>query len=244
MTDMISFIIPTLNEEKVLGKLLKNLREIKTLEYEVIVSDGGSTDKTVSIAKTLADKVIEHTKPGRQTIGEGRNDGARVSSGEFLVFLDADVHIFKPDEFFARALKHFLDNPKLVGLGGWLRVFPEMETFGDRIGYNIFSNWTFSLHNNILKTGGNCGEFGVIRKAAFFQIGGYRENLVAGEDFDLFHRLAQVGKVLTDPKLLVYHTGRRPHKIGWMKLLWIWNKNYFYLLFLNRSAEKEWSVIR
>lgn len=242
---MISFIIPTLNEEKVIEKLLNNLREIKTFKYEIIVSDGSSTDKTVELSKKIADKVVTHNQAkGRQTIGQGRNAGAKEAKGEFIVFLDADVYLFNPDEFFERALSNFNKNPKLVGLGGWLRVFKEMETWGDRIGYNIFSNWTFYFNNNILKTGGNCGEFGMIKKSAFDAIGGYSKVLVAGEDFDLFFRLAKYGEVLTDSKLLVYHTGRRPHKIGWPKLLWIWNKEFWYVKFFHKSSVKEWKVIR
>jgi len=241
---MLSFIIPTLNEEKVLEKLLRNLREIKTFDYEIIVSDGGSTDRTVFIAKSLADKVVEHTKPGRQTIGEGRNAGAAQAQGDFLVFLDADVYIFKPDDFFARALKHFQTNERLVGLGGFLRVFPEMETFGDIIGYRVFSNGSFYFYNNITKVGGNCGEFGMIKREVFQKLGGYHENLAAGEDFELFRRLAKVGNVLTDPKLVVYHTGRRPHKVGWMKLYFTWIREYFYVALFHRSASKEWEVIR
>ena len=109
---------------------------------------------------------------------------------------------------------------------------------------NIFSNWSFYLHNNILKIGGNCGEFGIIRASVFRNLGGYHESLAAGEDFELFRRLAKVGNVLTDPKLVVYHTGRRPHTVGWAKLLWVWIKEYIFVAILHRSSSKEWKPIR
>lgn len=241
---MISFIIPTLNEEKVLAKLINNLREIKSLPYEIIVSDGGSTDATVKIAQEHANKIVENIAKTRQTIGQGRNAGAVVASGEWLVFLDADVHIFKPEEFFKQALEHFKKDPKLVGLGGWLRVFKESETWADRIGYGILSNRTFSLYNNWLKIGANCGEFGMIKTEIYRQLGGYREDLPVDEDRELFHRLAKVGRTYTDRNLTVYHTGRRPHTIGWPKLLWEWIINAVWLALFNRSASKEWKVIR
>lgn len=240
----ISFVIPTLNEEKVITKILNNLREIKSFEFEIIVSDGGSTDKTVEIAKGLADKVIEHKESFRQTIGQGRNAGAAVATGPYLVFMDADVYIFEPDKFFARAFENFKKDSELVGLGGWVRVFPEMETFGDRIGYGLLSNRTFSLYNNVLKTGANCGEFGMVKVEAFKQIKGYREDLAVDEDRDLFNRLAKIGHTRTNRHLVFYHTGRRPHKIGWLRLLWQWNKNSLWLALFNRSADKEWKVIR
>ncbi|MCL5667050.1 MAG: glycosyltransferase [Patescibacteria group bacterium] len=241
---MISFVIPTLNEEKVLAKLLQNLREIKTIQYEIIVSDGNSMDKTLEIAWSLADKVVVYREARRQTIGQARNLGAAQAQGDFLVFLDADVHIANPDDFFSRALNHFAQDPQLAGLGGWLKVFPEMETLGDRIGYGIFSNWSFYLHNNVFKVGGNCGEFGMIKSEIFHKLNGYNETLAADEDFELFRRLAKIGRVKTDPRLLVFHTGRRPHQIGWAKLLWTWTLDYLYAVFLHRSASKEWTVIR
>lgn len=241
---MISFIIPTLNEEKVLAKLINNLREIKSFPYEIIVSDGGSTDATVKIAQECANKIVENIAKARQTIGQGRNAGAAASSGEWLVFLDADVHIFEPEEFFKQALEHFKKDPKLVGLGGWLRVFKESETWADRIGYGILSNRTFSLYNNWLKIGANCGEFGMVKNEVFKKLGGYREDLPVDEDRELFHRLAKVGRTYTDRNLIVYHTGRRPHAIGWPKLLWEWVINAVWLALFNRSASKEWKVIR
>jgi len=97
-----------------------------------------------------------------------------------------------------------------------------METWGDIIGYVIICDCLFYIQNNILGTGATCGEFQMVRRDVFKKMGGYREHLAVGEDMDLFYKLAKIGKTKTDPKLLVYHTGRRPHKIGWLKLIWQW----------------------
>ena len=94
----ISIIIPTLFEEELLGNLLvqftQKLRE--QYDFEVIVSDGGSKDKTIEIAKQFADKVVENTSGVKQNISQGRNNGADVASGENFVFLNADC---MPDNF-------------------------------------------------------------------------------------------------------------------------------------------------
>ncbi len=241
---MISFIIPTLEEEKVLPKILSNLRSIWNFEYEIIVSDGGSRDGTLNIAKIYAHKVVENKTNQRQTIAMGRNAGAAAASGDFLVFLDADVYIPEPDKFFARAEASFKENPKLLGLSGWIRVFPEMETWGDYFGYVIVSDCMFYLQNNILGIGATCGEFQMVRADVFKQLGGYKEYLTVAEDKDLFYRISKIGQTRTDPKLVVYHTGRRPHKIGWPKLLWEWSTNSFHATVFNKSHSKEWKVIR
>jgi len=241
---MISFIIPTLQEEKVIEKLLKNLKTITAFDYEIIVSDGGSKDRTREIVKQYTSNITIHSGEKKQTIGQARNAGAALALGEYLVFLDADVYIFNPNDFLRRALAHFEKNPNLSGLGGWLRVFPEMETIGDRIGYGILTNWSLVLYNNILHLGAGCGEFGMVKASVFKSVGGYREDLAVDEDQDLFRRLAKVGRTKTDPKLLLYHTGRRPHAIGWPKLLWQWSTNWASLVLFNRSADEEWKVIR
>jgi glycosyltransferase involved in cell wall biosynthesis len=241
---MISFIIPTLQEESVIEKILKNLKQITDFEYEIIVSDGGSKDKTVEIAKKYANKVVENMSGERQTIAIGRNAGAKAAVGEFLVFLDADVYIPEPNKFFARALESFKKTPKLLGLSGWVRVFPEMETWADFFGYVIVSDWMFYLQNNILGRGATCGEFQMIKTETFRKLNGYKEYLAVAEDMDLFYRISKLGKTKTDPKLLIYHTGRRPHKIGWPRLLWEWTTNGLHATVFDKSHSKEWKVIR
>lgn len=240
----LSIIIPTLNEETVIEKLLKNLKDIHGFDYEVIVSDGKSTDRTVEIAKSLGAKVVENPSGKRQTIGEGRNAGAAVATGDYFVFLDADVYLGDPNRFFARALDNFAKDKKLLGLSGWVRVFPEMETWGDILGYVIVSDCMFYLLNNILRIGSTCGEFQMIKADVFKRLRGFREDLVAGEDKDLFYRISRLGHTRTDPKLLILHTGRRPHAIGWPSLLWLWAKESLHITFFNRSHGKEWKVIR
>lgn len=241
---MISFIIPTLKEEKVLEKLLKNLKEITVCDYEIIVSDGGSKDNTLAIAKKYADKVVENQTGQRQTIASGRNAGAKVARGEFLVFFDADVYIPEPNKFFARALKDFADNQKLLGLSGWVRVFPEMETWADFFGYVIVSDWMFYLQNNIFHIGSTCGEFQMIKTDTFKKLGGFKEYLTVSEDKDLFYRISKYGRTKTNPKLLLYHTGRRPHQIGWPKLLWQWARDSFHAAVFDKAHSDEWKVIR
>ncbi len=86
---IISIVMPALNEEKYIERALKGLKNQATnIPYEIIVADGGSTDKTVEIAKKYADKIIIEKRKG---IAYGRNAGVRASRGKYLINADADT---------------------------------------------------------------------------------------------------------------------------------------------------------
>ncbi len=234
-----SIIIPTLNEEEYLGAMLQSIRaKLTDYEYEIIVSDGGSWDKTVETAKKYA-TVLEYKNIERKTIAWQRNRGAQIARGEFLVFMDTSVNIPEPNNFFRRALARFEKDPKLVALAPKIRIFPKKETFAD-IFFGVLFNYIFWLENNVLGIGAAPGKFQMIKKEAFKKVGGFREDLVVAEDLDIFGRLAKIGHTRLDLRLTVYHSGRRIHMIGWTRLLWLWTKNFFVYTFLGRSITKDW----
>ena len=85
---MLSIIIPTLNEEKYLPRLLDSIRQQDFSDYEIIVSDGFSEDNTAKIAVAAGALLVQDKKrsPARQ-----RNAGAAAAHGETILFLDADT---------------------------------------------------------------------------------------------------------------------------------------------------------
>ncbi|MEK7575253.1 MAG: glycosyltransferase [Patescibacteria group bacterium] len=240
---MISIIIPTLNEIFVIERTLQGLLRSSKYRFEIIVTDGGSTDGTIEIAKKYADKVVIHNGLKRQTIGEGRNVGAFEAKGKYLIFLDADITIIDIDTFFDTVLKFISAKPEVTAFTGHLRVLAKHETFSDRIFFSLV-NFIHLVQNNFLKNGAASGEFQVIRKDMFEKLGGYRTDLPAGEDQEFFRRISKAGKTHFHRDLSVYHTGRRAHKIGWARLLSLWVVNDFYVRFLGRSASKVWEEIR
>ena len=89
-----SVVVPALNEEKRIRRCLESIRAQRTSRsYELIVSDSGSTDRTVEIAGEYADKV--HVCSERGT-ARARNEGAAQASGDVLVFVDSDTEVM-PD---------------------------------------------------------------------------------------------------------------------------------------------------
>ncbi len=237
----ISFIIPTYKEETTIEDTLKALRNNPPPgEFEIIVSDSESPDKTVALAKPYADKVI--VEP-RQGIAHGRNAGAKAATGDYLVFLDAGVEIHDINKFFGKLLKHFEEDPKLVAAAVAIKVDAAHATLNDKIIFGLL-NFTFLIFNNVFHSGNASGKFQMIRTDAFRKLNGYREDLPAGEDNDMFRRLSQIGKTRFYADLTVFHSGRRGHKLGWPKLLYRWIKNGLWVRIVNKSPYKEWEEIR
>lgn len=239
---MISIIIPTYNEEKYIEPTLKHLKQSLTLPYEIIVSDDKSTDGTVALSGKHADLVhvpeVKHV-----TIGANRNAGAKYARGEILVFTDSSCLIQDPDNAFRRVLDQFSADPGLVGIAGKLGVVPEKATWSDKAVYSIF-NLVHLIKNNILGMGEAPGKFQVVRRSAFEAIGGYREDLVTREDGNLFSRLSKIGRTHYDSHIVVLHSGRRAHQVGWPKLLWVWMLETFWVAVFGKSRTADWLSTR
>ena len=90
---MFSIIIPTLNEENNIEEVIKQFSLIKSkYNIEIIVSDSGSADQTVDIAKKYCDRVVLYPY-NDCNISKARNYGAKYAQNDVLVFLDADIFI-------------------------------------------------------------------------------------------------------------------------------------------------------
>jgi chlorobactene glucosyltransferase len=89
----VSIIVPTFNEENNTVKCLKSLREQNYSKFEIILSDGGSQDRTVELAKPFADQIIIEQKVPEGWIGKNRGChlGFMKAKGDILLFTDADT---------------------------------------------------------------------------------------------------------------------------------------------------------
>lgn len=238
----ISIIIPTLREEQFLERTLKNLAQIDML-HEIIITDGGSTDRTLPIAAAYTDKITVWSHPQRQTFGQAKNAGAALATGEYLVFIDADVLIPEPQAFFEKILASFDANPNLLAATVPLVPWPENTSWVDAFFCGLL-NWFYIISNNLFRSGNASGEFQMIRHESFRRIGGYHEKLAAGEDNDIFRQLASHGRTLSCASLSVSHSLRRPHTWGWLKTYATWIKNGVSVSLRGKAAYKEWAVVR
>lgn len=239
---VISIIIPTLREGPFLERTLKNFDGLE-IPHEIIITDGGSTDETLEVARRYTDKITVWSEPRRQTFGEAKNSGAALATGEFLVFIDADVIIPEPQKFFAEILPVFENNQKLVASTVPLKPYSENHSLVDAF-FSAPLNWFYIISNNIFHSGNSSGEFQMVRTEVFRKIGGFGEHLAAGEDNELFRQLASHGRTMSYSKLCVRHSLRRPHKLGWLRTYGIWIKNGISVSLRGKAAYNEWSVVR
>ncbi|MFH0873506.1 MAG: glycosyltransferase [Candidatus Komeilibacteria bacterium] len=233
-----SIIIPTFNEATVIGRSLKQWQSYRSDDLEVIMADGGSTDGTIQIARPLADQIARKPDNRPETIARGRNRGAAMAKGQILVFLDADVLVADIEAFLAAIIEGF-SQPRIVAATARSGVYPQERLWSDKLFHWLF--WQYVKWLNRIGRGAAKGECQIIRKSIFNQLGGYNERLGAGEDFELYNRLARQGRIacLETP---VYESPRRYRQVGYWHLMWQWSVNYL------RAAQgkpvKKWSTVR
>lgn len=187
MAPKFSIIIPTLNEEKFLPKLLMSLTRQTRQDFEVIVVDGTSEDKTVEKAKEFEGKL-----PNFRVIVDGRgvshqrNMGAREAKAKWLIFVDADGELLP---YFFERIELFIQKRKPKLFSTWF--IPDSEHTGDAI-ITLLANIT--LEGSIsVKRPFAPGPLTLVQRDAFFSIGGYDETKTFAEDYDLSRRLDAKG---------------------------------------------------
>jgi len=170
----ISIIIPILNEEKTIGKLIQHLSENSSKEIirEIIVVDGGSTDNSESIVQQFKDVIFLKSGKGR---AKQMNLGAQNAKGTILYFLHADS--FPPKQFDQLIVNEF-DNGNLAGC--FKMKFDNAHWWLKLAGWFTKFNWRVCR-------GGDQSLF--ITKELFKKIGNYDERFIVYEDNDLINKL-------------------------------------------------------
>jgi glycosyltransferase involved in cell wall biosynthesis len=202
---LISIIIPAYNEEKYISGCLRAIVEfgvkgIEKEDYEIIIVDNGSSDKTVELAERFrnSENLTICSRPN-DNIAMLRNFGVSISAGEYLAFVDADCIV--PNNWCLRGVEKLKN--KNVGAAGCKYSVSEHSSW-------IAKTW--DLNNSAKRINGEVsglpsgGLF--MRKTVFVKLNGFDEKLETNEDFDLCYRIIDNGfKVLSNIKLSVIHLG-------------------------------------
>ncbi|SHM88263.1 TIGR04283 family arsenosugar biosynthesis glycosyltransferase [Flavobacterium chilense] len=191
----ISIIIPILNEVDAIHRLLLHIENTisKTIDYEIIVVDGGSIDSSQK-------EVLKHTKTILISSEKGRaiqlNTGAKVASGTILYFLHCDS--FPPKNFDFYVLEQ-------VQNGNNAGCFRMKFDYSHPV---LFVSQWFTRINHISCRGGDQSLF--VNRELFNEIRGYDENYIIYEDNEICKRLYQKGRFAVIPKYLI--TSARRYK--------------------------------
>lgn len=229
---MISIIIPSLNEEKYIGKTLESIRNQRYDNYEVILVDGNSEDSTRDIAKRYGCKVIIEKRRG---IGLARNVGAKNAKGEIFLFLDADTML---SEDFLDIIIRRMKNSSVVCASGYIKA---KGNFIERFIYSATSEIAYFLSLiNWPHFYGNCL---ACKRSAFNIVNGFDESLSTCEDLDLTRRLSKIGRCVFVRDAIAYSSPRRVRKTGALRICIFHIVNFFrYKLF--KKSHENYPVVR
>ena len=179
----LSFIIPAWNEEVLIGATIESIRcAAAAYDYEIIVADDASDDKTAQIASALDAIVVACNN---RQIGATRNDGAAVSSGDILIFVDADTLV---TEVVVRETIEAIQDGAIAG--GSFPTFDEEIPLTAKILVPCL-RIAFSI------VGVAAGAYLFCTKDAFEKAGRFNTKYFAAEEVHLSHQLRKQGTFKT-----------------------------------------------
>jgi rSAM/selenodomain-associated transferase 2 len=211
----ISVIIPTLNEDTTLADTLTHTSALGT--QEIIVVDGGSTDRTIPIAQAFC-----ADRPNAQLIVAPRgracqmNEGAKASRSDVLLFLHADTQL--PEET-GRLIESAFTDPAVIG-GRFDVRFDSASVWGRII--SAFMNRRSRL------TGIATGDQALfVRRPIFERLGGFSE-IPLMEDIDFSKRLKRAGRIAALSNTVITSFRRWETQGPLRTILLMWTLRFLY----------------
>ncbi|MDQ3219579.1 MAG: glycosyltransferase [Acidobacteriota bacterium] len=230
----ISIIIPAYNEEKYLKSTLEKIRiglNSVSNQFEVIVVNNNSEDKTAEIAINSGARVVNESI---HNIGKVRNTGAKSASGDVFIFIDADTLV--PEELFQQ-IADIMQDKKCFG--GAVAV--AYEEFQRKWMKYYLLGWKFWGEVFNMKQG--AAQF--CRKTAFKELSGYDESIFMGEDIEFYWRLSKFARqnngylhFIENPKVIT--SSRRFDRMNLLKTFFLTHPLIIWLNWKRKSVWKDW----
>jgi glycosyltransferase involved in cell wall biosynthesis len=183
---MFSVVIPLYNKEFSISKTIEYVLSQTLTEFEVIIVNDGSTDNSLKEVEKIDDKRIKIISQRNFGVSSARNLGIKESKHQWLAFLDGDdlwlpnhleilnemIRKYTNIRVFSTSYKH--SNSKLI----------------QKQDYNsyIITNYFKEIQSN---KGFFCSSCALIHKSCFDSVGNFNENLIRGEDLEMWYRLGR-----------------------------------------------------
>lgn len=223
---MVSIVIPAYNEQDYLPRLLRSIQVQDFQDLEIIVADADSTDRTAAIARSAGARV---TKGGVPAVG--RNRGARLAKGEYLLFIDADAVM--PSGFMTALMDRFEED--------FLDICaPSLRPIdGDRPVYGAIFGFLNGIYKflEFLKPQAS-GACILTTRRLHRRIDGFDESRCRSEDLDYINRAAKLGRYRFYRDLFVYFSVRRFEREGIAKLIRKYLRAGFIYFFSSKQDRK------
>lgn len=213
MKPFFSIIIPTLNEQEYIPQLLTDLENQTFKNFEVIVVDGNSEDKTLEQANRFKDKFQSFTTfiSKKRQVCTQRNFGSKKAKADWIIFMDADNRI---PHYFLQGIKYKIESLKPDILTTWVKEDTKNKKDQAIMTIaNLFIEAQKNTKNPYVLEAMLC-----FNKHSFNNLNGFDESLAWGEGSDLLRRAVQRNmyfEVTRDPKYV--YSLRRLRKQGTLK---------------------------
>ena len=228
-----SIVIPTLNEEKFLPNLLESLVCLTDKNFDVIVVDGSSKDKTVAVAQSFASRLpnLQVIVSKHASLPLQRNMGAHHTTGPWLFFIDADSVLFP--HFIERSTV-YIEEKHPSFFTTWLRPDSDKPREAN---IALLANFTFELALSMHRPLPS-GPMTAVTREAFDRVDGYNEEHAFNEDIDFCRRVMRAHFVVDIlPETLYVWSMRRLRKQGTLKVIQQYILAALPVLFFNRPLK-------
>jgi glycosyltransferase involved in cell wall biosynthesis len=210
--NLLSIVIPCKNEEKQIGNILEALlnQTIEISKVPIYIADGGSTDSTLDIIGKFVSEGSLNIKivPGGYP-PKGRNNGASYCNSDFILFLDADIEPGE-DSCIEKSLNLALE--KNLDLVATYIKCKDGNQY-DRIFWEKIHAFTYKYPYIVGPYA--AGMFMLIRRSTLYQLGGFNEKMVLGDDWELTHKIPR--NKFGVANTFIWTTNRRFMKQGYLK---------------------------
>lgn len=219
---MFSVVIPLYNKAQYIEKAVESVLRQTYTTFELIIVDDGSTDNSLEKVALFTDSRLTIHTQQNSGVSTARNNGVRQAVFNYVAFLDADDW-WEPD--FLKEATNLIYNYNDADLFGTNYFY--VKNGKARVEYKGLPDTFCSGYIDYILLYGTSlcvllnSSFVIVKKKAFDQVGGFKHNLRLGEDFDLWIRLALIGKVAYLNKPLAYSNqdvNESDRAIGFYKL--------------------------